>query len=365
MLPKHTDRDLYYERPNTQQSVNANQALAEAGLQAILGFRADPIEFSTNIYDLIPSPVQQYFSTVDPTNPSGTGSGGASEPSLPTSGEVQPGGITGSVQYNAGDGIFAGESYFTFDPEGGADSGFIVNLQFANSDDGGGGISLIAGGGDQIGDGGNANFYAGNGGSTSGLGGDVTIQGGSCAPGQSPGDVVLITGQDSNLVSGLFRLKDGATDNEAELLTSSLTDVRSFTFPDQSGTFALTNTLSLYSPTILATTTAIDGKTTGTTNLYTVPAGKTAIITQAIVRTTTATAVATPPDAGLGIASGEDDIFASSTLFGLTSSARMYVFTSQGGAVQATTGQIIKLGIDTGATGTTLTLAVDLIGYLV
>lgn len=115
---------------------------------------------------------------------------------------------------------------------------------------------------------------------------------------------------------------------------------------------------------VLSTTTGIDGKTVGTTNLYTVPGGKTAIITNAIIRITTATGLTGNCKAGIGIAAGETDIFASQALTGFDATTKHFEFIALGTKVNALSTEVIKLGIDVGFTATTATLAVSLIGYL-
>ncbi len=116
---------------------------------------------------------------------------------------------------------------------------------------------------------------------------------------------------------------------------------------------------------ILSTTTGIDAKTVATTNLYTVPVGKTAIITGIDILVTAATAVAVPPTVGVGIAAGEDDIFNPTSLTGLDSTTELYRGVPLGTFVKGNAADVIKLGIDVGATATTMTITVILLGYLV
>jgi hypothetical protein len=66
----------------------------------------------------------------------------------------------------------------------------------------------------------------------------------------------------------------------------------------------------------------------------------------------------------MGIAAGEDDIFASTYLIGLTATTKVYKFNLAGTYVAGAAAEVIKLGIDTGATATTMTIAIDLLGYL-
>jgi hypothetical protein len=114
----------------------------------------------------------------------------------------------------------------------------------------------------------------------------------------------------------------------------------------------------------LTTVIGIDAKVIGTTNLYPVPTGKTAIITGAIIRASVATAVTQRPVLGIGIAAGEDDIYASTALTGFTALTSVWSFISSDNYRNAVAGSIIKLGIDNGSNATTHTIEVDLFGYL-
>ena len=117
-------------------------------------------------------------------------------------------------------------------------------------------------------------------------------------------------------------------------------------------------------PSILSKTTGIDAKVVATTNLYTVPAGKTTIVTSAVIRVTAADTITVAPTLGIGIAAGEDDIIASTLLTGLDAVTKLWRFDVEGIAVIGAAAEIIKLGIDVGATATTMTISIDLIGYL-
>ena len=95
------------------------------------------------------------------------------------------------------------------------------------------------------------------------------------------------------------------------------------------------------------------------------PTGKTAIITDCIVRCTAADTITVVPTLGVGVAAGEADIIAPTALTGLTATGLYYRFSVEGVSVTVAAAGVIKLGIDTGATATTMTIAVDLFGYLV
>jgi hypothetical protein len=118
----------------------------------------------------------------------------------------------------------------------------------------------------------------------------------------------------------------------------------------------------------LATVKGIDGTVVGVTNLFTVPTGTKAIITDAVFRLTVVEGFSSPPLIGIGIAEGEDDIFNScwinvSTVGQFTS--MLIEWGLKSGTVIGEAGQVIKLGIDTAAIATTYIFDVDLIGYLV
>jgi hypothetical protein len=115
---------------------------------------------------------------------------------------------------------------------------------------------------------------------------------------------------------------------------------------------------------ILASVVGINAKTVGTTALLTVPASASAVVTRIIVRSTTATAVTAPPTLGVGVAAGEDDVMPSTALTGLTVANKAWAFDPAGLMNVVTTGQVLNLGIDAGSTGTTHTIAVDVLGYL-
>lgn len=114
---------------------------------------------------------------------------------------------------------------------------------------------------------------------------------------------------------------------------------------------------------VLARVSAIDGKVVGATSLLTVPAGKTAVITGAVVRLTTATAISGTLVAGIGVAAGEDDIIPPTSMIGLNATGENFKFAIGGVSVEAAATQVIRFGIDTAFGGTTATLEVELMGY--
>ena len=119
---------------------------------------------------------------------------------------------------------------------------------------------------------------------------------------------------------------------------------------------------------VLSKTTGIDATAVGTTNLYTVPAATSAIVTGIVFRLTTLTAFVAAGNAGVGIAANEDDILGSSILdLGETTRFRYLVPTAPGssGSTIALATEVIKLGIDVGYTAGSAVMSVDLIGYLI
>lgn len=119
----------------------------------------------------------------------------------------------------------------------------------------------------------------------------------------------------------------------------------------------------------LATVNGVNTKVTGTTLLYTVPAGRRAIILSAIIRCVTATAITVGPTLSIGQNSPSyNDIYASAVLTGLISTSgtgSSFGFGSIGLFAQGAPGATIDLSITNAATGTSQTISVDLNGYLV
>jgi len=128
---------------------------------------------------------------------------------------------------------------------------------------------------------------------------------------------------------------------------------------------AQTARTALGTPGILSTITGIDGKTTGPTNLFTVPTGKTAIILAAVMRLTTAVSLTSPGRISIGRSGSPTDIFSEATLLGFDTSGETYSFQGQGNRAVAEAGATIVMNIAVAFGGTTATLACDLIGYLV
>lgn len=140
--------------------------------------------------------------------------------------------------------------------------------------------------------------------------------------------------------------------------------------PSTAGQVIVTDTSGVMSfnktEIILSTTAGIDGTSAVATTLYTVPSGRKAVITKAIVRCTTGTAITAEGYAGIGTNGNYDNIFSSLQLLGVDATDKGFVFQNVlAGFTIADQNLAIKFEIDTAFTATTTTLAIDLIGYLV
>jgi len=114
--------------------------------------------------------------------------------------------------------------------------------------------------------------------------------------------------------------------------------------------------------TKLATVTGIDMNAVAATNLFTVPEGKTCIITHVVIRN--ASAELDTADFGFGYAAGEADVIAASTLgTGLTAATLYRVLEAANGAIKGVAAEILKIGVDV-AQATAATMDVDVFGYL-
>lgn len=118
---------------------------------------------------------------------------------------------------------------------------------------------------------------------------------------------------------------------------------------------------------VLSQITGINFKATGQTTLYTVPANKNLIITSMPAKVTASSVFLTPFTARIGIASAYTEYMVAVSLVGL---ANLGNYTDL--AVTSLipihnifpAGSVIKLDITIGAGATTLTGAIDVIGYL-
>lgn len=172
------------------------------------------------------------------------------------------------------------------------------------------------------------------------------------------------SGARTNLGLGTIATQDA---NNVSITGGSITAITDLAIAD-GGTGASTAEnarFNLSAAGVLSTITGINGLSATQTNLYTVPAGKTAIITAANIRLTTATAITGIMHASIGINTGATDIFSNTTIVGFNTTSNTWRFSASGNYVIATAGQIIKFSINTAFGGTTATVAVDLQGYLI
>jgi len=113
---------------------------------------------------------------------------------------------------------------------------------------------------------------------------------------------------------------------------------------------------------LLASSGSISGTAVASTPIFTVPGGEILTVELAVVRCLTAAGITAPPTAGVGFNGAADNIFASQIMTGLTTAGKVYVFPLGGIQFEAISGSVISFGLDVGALGGTMTLAVDLIG---
>lgn len=111
----------------------------------------------------------------------------------------------------------------------------------------------------------------------------------------------------------------------------------------------------------------IDLTTVGTTDLLFTPVGEDVVIVEAYVHCTAAANVATPATLGIGVAAGEDDIYASQLMAQMTAADDVYRFPPGGSARIPTNGDIVRVGVDVAATGASVsqTARIELFGYQV
>lgn len=120
------------------------------------------------------------------------------------------------------------------------------------------------------------------------------------------------------------------------------------------------------SPTVIASVTGVNAKTVANTVLFTpVPAGKTLIVTKVVIRCTAAVAITNGATIGIGRTAGTSDIFTDTNLAALTTTSNIFGFELYGMSVSVAAGGSVYLNLSVAATGTSQTLAVDLLGYYV
>lgn len=116
----------------------------------------------------------------------------------------------------------------------------------------------------------------------------------------------------------------------------------------------------------LATVDSINLKTAGQTPLYTVPAGKSLVVTSLILRTTNVSGFLTPATVRVGITPNFDGFIAATALTNVDTVGEAVNLASVSTLIYKVfvAGDVVNLDVTIGATGTTVTGSVDLIGYL-
>ena len=110
----------------------------------------------------------------------------------------------------------------------------------------------------------------------------------------------------------------------------------------------------------------LSGKTSGATSIYVVPTGKKAIITAVIVRASVATSVTSGFTFQIGAnVSTYDDLVSSLTTTLDAVGEYQFCLIAAGFRTAYAAASVIKFNATSPATGTTLTLVIDIIGYLV
>ena len=115
----------------------------------------------------------------------------------------------------------------------------------------------------------------------------------------------------------------------------------------------------------LSSVSLIDLVAGGTPTLYTIPVGFTGIITDVFLECTASVGLSVPATAGVGIALGEDDLFASQVLTGFLSVGQVWAFVLGTSLTRtAPAGSVIKLGIDVLPSGTSQLVTAHVMGIV-
>lgn len=118
---------------------------------------------------------------------------------------------------------------------------------------------------------------------------------------------------------------------------------------------------------LLGTTTGIDLKSAAATTLYTVPVGKTAYITEIVIRITAVNTFAAGATIGVGKSASFNEWLAATAMGALsaTNQFRLLSHSAAGLIYQSfAAGEVVAINVTIGATATTLTAACDVFGYL-
>ena len=114
----------------------------------------------------------------------------------------------------------------------------------------------------------------------------------------------------------------------------------------------------------LATITGISATATGSTLLYTVPAGKTLVVIGVIPTVTAQTSATVGATAQVETSPAAADIFPSDLMTGLLAVNDDWTFWAGAKGIVVPAAGTVSFNITVAATATSQTLSVDLIGYL-
>lgn len=118
--------------------------------------------------------------------------------------------------------------------------------------------------------------------------------------------------------------------------------------------------------TKLATVDSIDLKTIAATNLYTVPAGKTVIITEIVLRITAVNTFISGATISVGKSASYNEWLVATAMGALsaTNQFRLLSHSAAGLIYQSfAAAEVVALSVTVGATSTTLTASADVYGY--
>lgn len=119
---------------------------------------------------------------------------------------------------------------------------------------------------------------------------------------------------------------------------------------------------------LLSTITSVNLKNTGQTTLYTVPAGKTLILTDIIALATTASVVAVVPIIRIGKSASYNEWLPLTTLTGFDTTNKFTSLSVSAALLMHQTfaaTEVVKVDVQTGATATTLTASFYCLGFLI
>jgi len=114
----------------------------------------------------------------------------------------------------------------------------------------------------------------------------------------------------------------------------------------------------------LATFSGISATAVASTPLYTVPTGRTAIITAVVPRVTAQTAATVPATAQIESSPAAADIFPSELMTGVLVVNDDWTFAAGAKGVALPAAATVSINITVAATATSQTLSVDVVGYL-